>query len=127
MVLDTCALLWWTLEPGKLSPKAERLCSAIQRTGAILSSISLWEIGTKVKRGQLDIGMEWKSYFDLVSSLGDLTIVPVTERVWKESLLLEWEHSDTADRTIVATAKLYDDVLLTADGNMRGFYAKAEW
>lgn len=127
MLLDTCALLWWTLEPSKLSPFAAGLCDAIPRTGAMISSISLWEVGIKVKRGKLDIGMDWRVYFDLVNSLGNLTVVPVTERIWRESLELEWEHPDPADRAIVATARLYDDALLTADRDIIAFYPKARW
>jgi len=127
MVLDTCALLWWTLEPERLSPVAAGLCDAIPRTGALISSISLWEVGVKVKRGKLDIGMNYREYFDLVNALGDLTVVPVTEHVWRESLDLEWEHQDPADRVIVATAKLYDDSLLSADRDILAFYPKARW
>lgn len=127
MVLDTCALLWWTLEPERLSPLAASMCAAIPKSGAMISSISLWEVGVKIKRGKLDIGMEWRRYFDLVTEIGELTIVPVTERIWRENLELEWDHGDPADRTIVATARLYDDALLTADQDMRAFYPKCRW
>jgi PIN domain nuclease of toxin-antitoxin system len=34
ILLDTCALLWWTLEPEKLSRKAATACTGIQDTGA---------------------------------------------------------------------------------------------
>jgi len=127
MVLDTCALLWWTLEPSRLSPAATALCAEIPRSGAIISSISLWEVGIKVKRGKLDIGMDWRRYFDLVTAIADLTIVPVTERIWRENLELDWDHTDPADRSIVATALLYDDILLTVDAEMRAFYPKCRW
>jgi PIN domain nuclease of toxin-antitoxin system len=127
MVLDTCALLWWTLEPARLSDVAAALCADIPRSGAMISSISLWEVGIKVKRGKLDIGMDWRRYFDLVTEIANLTIVPVTERIWRENLELEWEHADPADRSIVATARLYDDALLTADTEIRAFYPKCRW
>ena len=127
MVLDTCALLWWTLEPARLSSAATLLCAEIARSGALISSISLWEVGIRVKRGKLDIGMDWRRYFDLVTALANLTIVPVTERIWRENLELDWDHADPADRSIVATARLYDDILLTADLEMRAFYPKCRW
>jgi PIN domain nuclease of toxin-antitoxin system len=127
MFLDTCALLWWTLEPDKLSAEAARLCAGIPRTGAMISSISLWEVGAKVKRGKLDIGMEWEHYFDLVGRVEGLAIIPVTERVWRENLSLEWDHADPADRTIVASARLYGAPLLTADESIKCFYPKAIW
>lgn len=71
--------------------------------------------------------MDWRDYFDLAASLADLTIVPVTERVWRENLELDWDHSDQADRCIVDTARLHDDVLVTADEVLRAFYPKARW
>jgi PIN domain nuclease of toxin-antitoxin system len=127
VVLDTCALLWWTLQPEKLSPLAELRCSEISKKGASISSISLWEIGIKAKRGDLDLGMDWREYLDRVDRIDSLKVLPVTERILRESLLLEWEHVDFADKVIVATAKLDDEILLTADADIRGFYAKAEW
>ena len=127
MVLDTCALLWWTLEPARLSAVAASLCDGIPKSGAMISSISLWEVGIKVKRGKLDIGMDWRRYFDLVTAIANLIVVPVTERIWRENLELEWDHADPADRSIVATARLYDDILVTADVEMRAFYPKCQW
>jgi len=127
MVLDTCVLLWWTLEPDRLSTEAARLCGEIPRTGAMISTISLWEIGIKSKRGLLDIGMDWRRYFDLVAELEGLTIVPVTDRIWRENLDLAWDHADPADRTIVATARLYDDILVTADRKILEFYPEGRW
>jgi PIN domain nuclease of toxin-antitoxin system len=93
----------------------------------MISSISLWEVGIKVKHGKLDIGMDWRRYFDLVTEIANLTIVPATERIWRENLELEWDHADPADRSIVATARLYDDTLLTADAEIRAFYPKCRW
>ncbi len=84
----------------------------------MISSISLWEVGIKVKRGKLDIGMDWRRYFDLVTAIANLIVVPVTERIWRENLELEWDHPDPADRSIVATARLHDDILVTADGEI---------
>jgi PIN domain nuclease of toxin-antitoxin system len=93
----------------------------------MISSISLWEVGIKVKRGKLDIGMDWRRYFDLVTMIADLTIVPVTERIWRENLELDWDHADPADRCIVATARMYDDILVTADAEIRSFYPRCKW
>ncbi|MGH8550199.1 MAG: PIN domain-containing protein [Methylococcales bacterium] len=52
VVLDTHVLVWWTLDEARLSEPARLLCNEIPQTGGIVSSISLWEIGIKVKRGQ---------------------------------------------------------------------------
>lgn len=39
-LLDTCALLWWTIDPEKLSDRAAGACSMIYEHGAFISSVS---------------------------------------------------------------------------------------
>lgn len=62
VLLDTCALIWWTLDPGKLSETAAGYCNDIVETGALISSISIWEIGIKIKKGSLDLGVGLEEY-----------------------------------------------------------------
>jgi len=105
IVLDTHALLWWTLDPAQLSERARRACDAIPHTGGIVSAILLWEIGIKVKRGQLDLGIELNDYVSRLRHLQGLEIVAVDIEHWMANLELPWSHRDPADRTIVATAQ----------------------
>ncbi|QXP83325.1 type II toxin-antitoxin system VapC family toxin [Methylococcus sp. Mc7] len=127
VVLDTHVLVWWTLDPAKLSAIAKRHCDAIASAGAAISSISLWEVGIKVKRGQLDLGIDFADYVRRLQLVKGLKIVPVDADHWMANLELQWEHRDPADRTIVATAKLFDLPLLSKDEIVRAFYAKAIW
>lgn len=120
IVLDTCALLWWTLEPAQLSKTA--LWQLNQQKMLWVSSISLWEIGLKLKNNKLDIGMSIDKYVALLKELGTLTIVPVDEAVWLKNLALEWDHRDPADRTIVATAELLQAQIATTDGLIAHHY-----
>jgi len=122
ILLDTCALLWWTLEPEKLSPAAARRCRTIRSGGAIVSSISLWEIGLKIKKGKLDIGISVEEFVQRIAALGTVKIIPVDETVWLQNLRLDWNHADTADRTIVATAMLHKVPVVTADTVIAAFY-----
>ena len=124
VVLDTHALVWWTLDPDQLSLSAKQHCDVIASSGAIVSSISLWEIGIKVKRGHLDLGIDFDDYVRRLQFLKGLQIVPVEVEHWVENLKLQWDHRDPADRTIVATAKRYDLPLISKDDVVRAFYAK---
>jgi len=126
-MLDTCALLWWTLDPEKLSDKAAKACKKISDTGAMISSISIWEIGIKIKKGKLDIGLSLSEYVDRLKSLDTLTIIPIDEYIWIENISLDWEHRDPADRTIVATARLKGVPIITKDENIKEFYPKVIW
>ncbi|MBC9888963.1 MAG: PIN domain-containing protein [Opitutae bacterium] len=115
IVLDTHALLWWTLDPEKLSNKAATICGEIEQRGAYLSSISIWELGVKIRNGKLDLGMSIRDYDEKLERLGWLEIVPIDEWVWIRSLELDWGHRDPADRVIVATGLTLGLPLLTRD------------
>jgi PIN domain nuclease of toxin-antitoxin system len=127
IVLDTCALLWWTLDPEKLSETAARACERISDEGACVSAISIWEIGIKIKKGKLDIGLDIKEYVFRLNIVENFGIVPVDETIWVENILLEWDHRDPADRTIVATAKLKGIPIVTKDQIIRDFYPDTIW
>lgn len=47
VVLDTCSLLWLTLDPSQLSQRAHRALSASDVI--LVSVISVWEIGVSKK------------------------------------------------------------------------------
>lgn len=127
LLLDTCALIWWTLDPKKLSSKAMDACQKMERTEGIISSISIWEIGIKIKNNKLDIGMSIDKYVELLSMLSYLKIAPVDEQIWLRNLSLNWKHSDPADRTIVATAMVHHANIITADEQIKDFFSKHIW
>ena len=127
ILLDTCALLWWTLDPEKLSINAEKAANKISDNGALISSISIWEIGIKMKKGTLQIPETLTGYVNRLKLLGSIEIIPVTEDIWIENINLNWEHKDPADRTIVATAKMKNLPILTKDKIIRDFYTNTIW
>lgn len=125
VVLDTSALLLWTLDPVELSRAAK---SEMDESGQILvSSISIWEIALKVKRGRLVIPIPIADYIDRLEKLAGLTIVDVDVQTWLDNVALDWEHRDPADRTIVALAQQMDCPLITSDRVIGDFYPKTIW
>lgn len=127
IVLDTCALLWWTLNPDQLSSNAFRVASEIDEKGAFISSISIWEIGIKLKKGTLEMGMDLTEYVRRLNLIDSLEIVSVDENIWIKNILLDWDHPDPADRTIVATAMNLNLPILTKDKIIRAFYRNSIW
>ena len=125
-VLDTCALLWWTLDPGKLSSSASAYCRDIDTSGGCIASVSLWEIGIKIKKCKLDIGMSIKTFAALLTRV-KIEQVPIDTDLWLESLELNWEHRDPADRLIVALAKKRNLPVITADKVIRDYYSRTIW
>jgi hypothetical protein len=57
ILLDTHALLWWALDPGKLSATAATQISEMEVHGGFASAISIWELGIKIQRGKLELGI----------------------------------------------------------------------
>jgi PIN domain nuclease of toxin-antitoxin system len=125
ILLDTNALFFWTLDPKALSQKA---ANAIQDAEIVhISSISIWEIGIKVKRGKLTLPLSLREYVEKLNHIGRFKILPVDEAVWLKNIELEWEHNDPADRTIVATAEILACSLASSDAAIKNYYPNTIW
>jgi len=125
VVLDTSVLLYWTLDPDQLSLAARRTIEQADRL--VISSISVWEIALKVKRGKLDIPLSIIDYAERLQRLESLEILSVDVQTWLENLDLDWEHRDPADRTIVAIATRLACPLVTSDRVVADFYRETTW
>ena len=121
ILLDTHVLLWWALDPGRLSSAAAASLQAMERRGGFASAISIWELGVKVQRGKLDLGISIAEFTRRIEKSGIIELLPVNTTTWLRSLELAWDHRDPADRVIVATAILQDLPLVTADTEIQRF------
>ena len=127
ILLDTCTLLWWTLDPAHLSEKASDYCSRINQDGAFISSISIMEIAIKIKKGKLSIGMDISSYVNRLKALGSVEIIAIDENIWFKSVNLSWNNKDIVDRIIVATAMMKKLPIVTKDKVIQDFYDNVIW
>lgn len=119
IVLDTHALLWWALDPDQLSASAVAALAEMEKHGGFAGSISVWELGVKVQRGKLDLGISVAELTRRRAGSGTVELVPVDASIWLQSLALTWDHRDPADRVIVATALAKGVPLLTKDDVIR--------
>ena len=125
VVLDTSTLVYWTLDPDRLTQTA---ASAIKKADRVcFSSISIWEMGVKVKTDRLELPLSLREFAENLERTDRVELLPVGARIWIDSLVLDWDHQDPADRTIVATASLHDCPLVTPDANILGYYSRAIW
>jgi PIN domain nuclease of toxin-antitoxin system len=124
-VLDTSALIYWTLDPTKLTPAAQTALQ--QATHLIVSSISIWEIGIKVQKGSLQLPLPVDRYARQLQRVQGVEIVAIDLDTWLANLALIWAHRDPADRTIVATAVRLNAPLITPDQTIRAFYPQTIW
>jgi len=125
IVLDTSALIYWTLDPGQLSQVVKQAIDQAEKL--IVSSISIWEISIKVERGKLEIPLPIPEYANRLQRLEKLNVLAVDVQDWLDNLALEWDHPDPADRTIVAKAIKLACPLVTSDRLIANFYKETIW
>jgi PIN domain nuclease of toxin-antitoxin system len=121
IVLDTHALLWWALDPGKLSQAASASVREMEHRGGYASAISIWELGIKIQRGKLELGISIEEFTRRVEKTAIVQVLPVDTATWLRSLDLAWDHRDPVDRVIVATSVLLGVPLVTADNEIHRF------
>ena len=125
VLLDTSTLVFWTLDPERLTQTAEQAITNADRV--CLSSISIWEIGIKVRKDKLVLPLSIRDFAENLERIDRVEVLPVDVRTWIGNLELDWDHRDPADRTIVATAKLHNCPLVTSDAIILNFYSRVIW
>jgi PIN domain nuclease of toxin-antitoxin system len=93
----------------------------MDRDGGFASAISIWELGIKIQRGKLDLGIPIDELARRIEKSAIVELLPVSTSTWLRSLGLAWDHRDPADRVIVATALLQGVPLVTADEEIHRF------
>ena len=125
IVLDTAVLVYWTLDPEQLSQSASKVIEEDETK--IISAVSIWELGQKIKSGDLRLPLRLSDYLEKLKTVENLEITPVDAEHWMRSLILNWDNEDIADRLIVATSMLRSCTLVSADPVIRDFYSKSLW
>lgn len=121
ILLDTHALLWWALDPQRLSERARDTLAEMEERGGFASSISIWELGVKVNRGKLELGISISELARRLELGSNVDLLAVDTTTWLRSLDLDWDHRDPADRVIVASALLKGVPILTKDRAIHAF------
>jgi len=128
IVLDTCTLVWWSLDPGNFSPSATDACNQMEREkNGLVPAIAIWEIAIKIKNNKLDLGVDINQYVASLKQSSVVRLVPIDEELWLESVKLEWVHRDPVDRVVVALARSNQASIITADREIRNFYSDVIW
>ena len=128
IILDTCALIWWSLDPDELSPAAQSAIEGMEQSkNGITSAMAIWEIAIKVKNQKLDLGFPLAKYVGRVQQSDVVKIVPVEADLLVDSVNLEWSHRDPVDRIMVALANQYGAPIITRDRKIRDFHSNVIW
>jgi PIN domain nuclease of toxin-antitoxin system len=125
-LLDTCTLIWATLSPKSLTPKARKII-ADKDNVILVSAASAWEIATKVRLGRLP-GAERleRDYLDAIDDAGYAPLGIDTESALRAGRLA-LAHRDPFDRMIAAQALGLDIPVLSPDSLLDDFGVRRIW
>lgn len=86
-----------------------------------LSAISLWEVAKKVQIGKLQLTKDLRAWFD-DTTRAHIVVLPLEPDVIVEAMRLPgFPNQDPSDELIVATARIYDLILMTSDRALRNY------
>ena len=114
LLLDTHIWIWSYLDPHKLSSEVAREISNPEHY-RYLSAISIWEMITLLEKKRIQIKEDFAVWFRRSCDDLDLNEIPLNWQIGHELRFTVLGHNDPADRFLVATAKVYDLTLVTAD------------
>ncbi len=120
ITMDTCAIVWDALEPGKLSAKAKKaIKKADDNNELLMCDISIWEISMLVKRKRIVVDETSANLVKLILSSRNYTVVNISPEIAELSVNLGDDiNGDPADRLISATSILKQAPVVTADKNL---------
>ena len=125
-LLDSHALLWWWVEPDRLS---STVLNVLQNSGTPVhvSAASAWELSLKHHRGR------WPQLQDAMGDLKGLLkadgfrSLPISLAHGLRAGAFTQAHRDPFDRMLAAQAELDHLVLLTADPQLAAFPCEILW
>ncbi|WP_034627974.1 type II toxin-antitoxin system VapC family toxin [Desulfocurvibacter africanus] len=124
LLLDTCALLWWFGNPGKLSAAARQ---AIEESDLLVSAVSGYEIALKINLGKLELSMDLGELLVAVKAYPGMRPLPVTMEHAAMAGALPFTHKDPFDRIIVAQAKVEGVKIVTSDAVFEEYGVGVVW
>ncbi len=115
ILLDTHIWVWWVQGDKRLSQRHQDLLQTHQSDGLGISLYSCWEVAKLVEYGRLALPRSLEAWFTAALAYPGIQCLELTLPIIMESTRLPGFHKDPADQLIVATARVLDLSLLTAD------------
>ena len=114
LLLDTHIWIWNDLEPWKITSEINRELASPDNQ-LWLSPVSVWEAVVLTEKRRITLRKDFREWVD--ESVRDLQLqeAPLTWEVAHELRFTMLGYRDPGDRFLVATAKVYDLTLVTAD------------
>ena len=119
IVLDTHIWGWWVHNDARLTDKYREIIQGYEDDGLGVSIFSCWEVAKLVELKKLALHCSIHEWLDTALRYPGIQLLDLTPKIVIESTLLPGKfHRDPADQIIVATARVHECPLLTADGKI---------
>ena len=115
IILDTHIWIWWVNESPRLTEKQKKIINENQSSGLGISIISCWEVAKLVEKKRLVLSIPVEEWLEQASTYPGAKVLELSIPILVESTQLKGFHNDPADQIIVATARVNNSKLLTAD------------
>lgn len=116
IVLDTHVWVWWVHADAHLAANHHKMLDARIDDGLGVSIISCWEIAKLVEYGRLKLPHDVSHWLGNALETQGIKLLELSPAIVVESTQLPQPfHKDPADQMIVATARVYNCPLVTAD------------
>jgi PIN domain nuclease of toxin-antitoxin system len=116
ILLDTHAWVWGVHGDARLSEEHRKMLDDRTVEGIGVSIISCWEVAKLVEYGRLKLPQDVAEWCGVALAYPGLRLLELTPAIVVESTRLPQPfHNDPADQIIVATARIHDCPLATAD------------
>lgn len=117
LVIDTHVWLWLESDPDRLGKPARSRIEQAARLGKLwVSVMSVWEIGMLVAKDRIRLSMpvdEWVRQASATPGMQMLGVIP--EIALESTRLPDAPHGDPVDRLLMASARVHNLTLVTAD------------
>ncbi len=119
IVLDTHIWVWWIHNDPQLTDNFRNIIQRHEDEGLGVSIFSCWEVAKLVELNRLILHYPIDKWLDTALRYPGIQLLDLTPRIVVDSTQLPGKfHRDPADQIIVATARVYDCPLLTADNKI---------
>jgi PIN domain nuclease of toxin-antitoxin system len=114
LLLDTHIWIWSNLEPWRLTSDVTQVLSDTENE-LWLSPVSVWELIVHVEKKRIELENDVLTWIATSKQELSLREAPMSWAVAEELRFVVLGHRDPADRFLVATARVQDLTLVTAD------------
>ena len=118
ILLDTHIWVWWIDNNQRLTTKHRQWIQTYQSQGLGVSIVSCWEVAKLVEKNRLSFSCSVNEWLEEALAYPGVQLLDLTLSIVVDSTQLSGFHSDPFDQIIVATARIYQCPLLTADAKI---------